>query len=109
MATLLLTTVLLPLVGAGFLILSPRLDVKRARSVALGVALATLALTLVLLAAFQTGVTTPQFAFESSKGVYGLSWMERPGIRFALGLDGISVWLFGLTSLLMITAIFASW
>ena len=35
--------------------------------------------------------------------------MDRPGIRFALGLDGISVWLFGLTSLLMITAIFASW
>ena len=35
--------------------------------------------------------------------------MERPDIRFSLGLDGISVWLFGLTTVLMITAIFASW
>ena len=32
-----------------------------------------------------------------------------PDIRFALGLDGLSLWLFVLTSLLMITAIFASW
>ena len=35
--------------------------------------------------------------------------MSRPGIRFALGLDGISLWLFVLTALLQITAIFASW
>ena len=32
-----------------------------------------------------------------------------PGIRFALGLDGLSLWLFALTTLLMITAIFSSW
>ena len=31
--------------------------------------------------------------------------MGRPDIRFALGLDGLSLWLFVLTSLLMITAI----
>ena len=34
---------------------------------------------------------------------------DRPDIRFALGLDGISLWLFMLTSLLMITAICALW
>ena len=108
MATLLVITVLLPLAGSLALFLSPRLDVRAARWTALGVTLATLALTLVLLLAFKAGVTAPQFAFES-EGHYGLSWMERPNIRFALGLDGLSVWLFGLTSLLMITAIFASW
>ena len=44
-----------------------------------------------------------------------LSWGEnssdapsRPDIRFALGLDGLSLWLFVLTSLLMITAICSS-
>ena len=35
--------------------------------------------------------------------------MPRFGVRFALGLDGISLWLFALTSLLMITAVFSSW
>jgi len=40
---------------------------------------------------------------------YGLSWVVQPDIRFALGLDGLSLWLFILTSILMITAIFASW
>ena len=35
--------------------------------------------------------------------------MIRPDIRFALGLDGLSLWLFVLTSILMITAICASW
>ena len=37
------------------------------------------------------------------------AWMPRFGVRFALGLDGISLWLFLLTSLLMITAVFSSW
>ncbi len=108
MATLLVFTVLLPMLGSLFLLLSPRLDVKTARAVALGTALATLALSLVFLLAFKTEVSTPQFAFlDGTK--YGLSWMERPDIRFSLGLDGLSLYLFGLTSLLMITAIFASW
>ena len=35
--------------------------------------------------------------------------MKGLGVRFALGLDGASLWLFVLTSLLMITAVFASW
>jgi NADH-quinone oxidoreductase subunit M len=109
MATLLLITVLLPLMGGAGLFLSPGLDMKTARSVALGTALATLALSLILILAFKADVTTPQFAFGPVEGPYGLSWMERPGIRFALGLDGLSVWLFGLTSLLLITAIFSSW
>lgn len=109
MATLLATTVLLPLLGALALFLSPHWDVKRARAFALGTALLTLAFSLILILAFRAGVTTPQFAFAGAGGRYGLSWMERPDIRFALGLDGISVWLFGLTSLLLITAICASW
>ena len=69
----------------------------------------TLALSLIFLLAFQSDVTTPQFAFAASDGRYGLTWIERPDIRFALGLDGLSLWLFCLTSLLMITAIAASW
>ena len=66
-------------------------------------------LSLTFLVAFRSDVTAPQFAFAASGGRYGLSWIERPDIRFALGLDGLSIWLFELTSLLMITAIAASW
>jgi NADH-quinone oxidoreductase subunit M len=69
-----------------------------------------------LLAAFHSEVAGPQFAFVGADGRYGLSWggyssetPDRPDIRFALGLDGISLWLFVLTSLLVITAICASW
>ena len=39
----------------------------------------------------------------------GLEWLGRPDIRFSLGLDGLSLWLFVLTSILMITSIGASW
>ncbi len=108
MATLLVLTVLLPLAGSLFLFLSPRLDMKKARAVALSVALVTLGFSLILMFVFKTGMAAPQFAFMDGEK-YGLSWMERPDIRFSLGLDGLSIWLFGLTSLLMITAIFASW
>ncbi|MFO0910312.1 MAG: NADH-quinone oxidoreductase subunit M [Isosphaeraceae bacterium] len=109
MATLLLITVLLPLAGSLALFLMPRLDHRSARVVALGTALATLFLTTILLFAFRSGVSGPQFSFVDSDGQLGLTWMDPPGIRFALGLDGLSIWLFALTSLLMITSIFASW
>lgn len=109
MATLLVLTILLPMAGALVLGMSPHLESKRARAIALGVALATLAASLILLAGFRTGIATPQFAFGPVDGPYGLTWIGRPDIRFALGLDGISLGLFALTSLLMITAIFSSW
>ena len=109
MATLLVITVLLPLIGSVVLILMPKLDKNQARNVALGFVLATLGLSLLFLLGFDPGETRPQFAFGPAEGPYGLGWMARPDIRFALGLDGLSFWLFLLTSLLMITAIFASW
>ena len=109
MATLLVITVLLPLLGGLVLVLTPRLDRNAARNIALGCTLATLGFSLILLLGFKTGVLNPQFAFGPESGPYGLSWMSRPDIRFALGLDGLSLWLFLLTALLMNTAVFSSW
>jgi NADH-quinone oxidoreductase subunit M len=116
MATLLVITVFLPIIGSVALVLMPRADDHRARVIALGIALATLAFSLILLAGFHSEVKDPQFAFGGADGRYGLSWggssseaPDRPDIRFALGLDGISLWLFVLTALLMITAICSSW
>jgi NADH-quinone oxidoreductase subunit M len=111
MEILLVITVLVPLAGAVVLALSPGLTYRQSRTFALATALLALGLTAVLLLAFRPGVATPQFALGGPDGPYGLRWMgtDRWTIRFALGLDGISVWLFGLTSLLLITAIFSSW
>jgi NADH-quinone oxidoreductase subunit M len=118
MATLLVITVFLPIIGSVALALIPRGDGRTARWVALGVALATLAFSLILLAAFRPEVDGPQFSTKTDGG-YGFSWAgnpadsvdspDRPDIRVAFGLDGLSLWLFMLTSLLMITAIFCSW
>jgi NADH-quinone oxidoreductase subunit M len=109
MAVLLVITVLLPLVGSLILFVSPGLEMRAARTLALAFAALALALSLLLIAAFRIDVVEPQFAFGPAAGPYGLAWLEPPGIRFALGLDGLSLWLFALTALLMLPAIFASW
>jgi NADH-quinone oxidoreductase subunit M len=128
MAMVLVVAVFLPLAGAVLLFANPGLDHRTARSIALGVVLATLALALVLAAAFDPGYTGPQFArvveVVSADGAvavegadpatreYGRRWIDvggGPGIRFALGLDGISLALFVLTAVLMVPSVFASW
>jgi NADH-quinone oxidoreductase subunit M len=109
MSLLLVLTVLLPMVGSVALFAMPQLPTRSARSLALGFTLATFGLSLLLLFAFQTDVAGPQFSAVDSDGKFGWGWMPRFGVRFALGLDGISLWLFLLTSLLMITSVFASW
>ena len=58
---------------------------------------------------FEADAVGPQFAFRGAMASSAWTWMPRFGVRFALGLDGISLWLFELTSLLMITAVFSSW
>jgi NADH-quinone oxidoreductase subunit M len=109
MAILLVITVLLPMAGSLVLFASPWLEKGAARTIAMVVALGALVFSLVLVAAFRPGVLDPQFAFGKVGGPYGLSWLDPPGIRFALGLDGISLWLFALTALLMLPALGASW
>ncbi len=91
MATLLVITVLLPLVASLILALGPKLDAHDARQIALAAALVTLGFSLVLLLGFRPQITSPQFAFVSADGRYGQSWLGRPDISFALGLDGLSL------------------
>jgi NADH-quinone oxidoreductase subunit M len=109
MATLLALTVFLPLIGALALVLLPGLDKGAARKIALGTSLVTFGLCLAILAGFDPDVTTPQFAAGPEGGPYGWSWLGRPDVRFALGLDGISIWLFVLTGMLTVTGVLASW
>ncbi len=117
MATLLVITVLLPFAGSLALWSMPRLDYRSARQVALGCVLATLALSLLMAALFEADRIGPQFALVDAQAggravTYGVPWLTAasgPGVRFALGLDGVSLSLFVLTALLMLPSVFASW
>ena len=101
MATLLLTTLLLPLAGA-LLLGGGRVASRRW---ALGVALVVFSMATVLVAEYPGG--TMPFAATEWKW---LDWAGAPiDIRFSIALDGLSLWLFGLTALLMIVAVLVGW
>ena len=109
MPLLLILTIMLPLAGAIVLFAGQaKMDRGTARNIALGVVLATLGIGLPLVFQFDNSVSGPQFAFGKA-GSWGLPWIGTPDIRLAFGLDGISIGLFALTNLLMVTAVCASW
>jgi NADH-quinone oxidoreductase subunit M len=99
MATLLLTTLLLPLAGA---VLLPG-DRALARRWALGVVLAVFGLAVILAAVFPGGVEP--FA-GTDVAVAKASPID---VRFSIALDGLSLWLYELTALLMIVAVAIGW
>jgi NADH-quinone oxidoreductase subunit M len=112
MATLLVVTILLPLLGGLGLLLAPRLDHTAARWIALATTLVTLVFSLVLVLAFQVEDPGAQFSYRGSDGHPGIPWVSigsGSGIRFALGLDGVALSLFALTALLLVTSVFSSW
>lgn len=109
-AILLQVAIFLPSAGALAIALAwprkPEAQQAASRFLALAAVLLTFALSGVLIAKFPAGsvefaVSTGAFWFGDARG--------GAEIQFSLGLDGLSLWLFGLTSLLMITAIAVSW
>jgi len=105
-ASLLLLTTFLPLAGALAMWQVGRFGVEFIRLTALFVTLVTFALAAVLVARFPGG--SGEFAVTEIPWVGG-----GPGslldIRFSLGLDGLGLWMFGLSALLMVTAVLVSW
>jgi NADH-quinone oxidoreductase subunit M len=110
--TLLDFVTLLPLLGALILFLRPGMPHRQARRFALVVGLLTLAGVIPFIARFDPVHSGPQFAWNHLDGHLGIPWLaigSGGGIRWALGLDGLSLWLYALTALLVLPAIFASW
>ena len=103
MSTLLLVTIFLPAFGAGIVWAVAPGGQKFVRAAALGVSLVTLFLAGLIVFQFPGG--TDVFAASSA------NWLHQPGIniQFSLGLDGLSVWMFGLSALLSVTAVLVSW
>ncbi|MES1204780.1 MAG: NADH-quinone oxidoreductase subunit M [Pseudomonadota bacterium] len=85
---------LLPLAGAALTMLVPREEEAIHRGIGLATALATFLASLLILGDFDAGKAG--FQLEVNKG-----WIDSLGIRFHLGIDGISLWLVLLTTFMM--------
>ena len=94
--------IFLPLLGAVLLGLVPKERVALLRYGALGVTLLTFALSLGLLARFDP--SEAGFQFQRS-----LEWIPEWGIAYTIGIDGVSLWMVMLTTLLVPLGVLASW
>jgi NADH-quinone oxidoreductase subunit M len=97
---ILTTLVLLPLIGAVVVALLPRSRPEVSRLVTIATMAATGVLSLWLLASFDTADAGFQFVSQHE-------WIERLGISWHLGVDGISLFLVVLTGLLFPLAVAA--
>src|SRR5262245_27317918 len=137
MHLLLLLTILIPLGGA--LMIAGLAEAGRpvVRTVALLTTLLTLALAATIVSQYEPPVpadpvlaelqaaerqTPYAYAADGSRpdefAVSKMTWLHAPAdgaagsgldLEFSLGLDGLSIWLFGLSALLMVTAVLVSW
>ena len=105
MPNLLTILILLPVAGALVLVLYSFVSSRREehyRWLALIATVATFAVSLLLLRG--AGVSGAEFRFEEN-----VSWIGAIGARYHLAVDGASLWLVLLTTLLMPIAILSSW
>lgn len=100
MLNLLALTVLLPLLGAAGIWAWSEGGRAAARLTALVTSLVTLACAGWLV-----------FHYPNGQEVFEYGWLRGSGIdvNFSLGLDGLSLWMFGLSALLTLTAVLVSW
>ena len=109
-ATLLLITICLPLGGALLLALASLARPEKAfpREVALIVSLLTLVLVGLVAWRFPADGVLPANGF----GAIHLPWLPPEmglDVSFSIALDGLGLWLFCLTPLLLLTAVLVSW
>src|SRR5688572_6858983 len=105
----LIITVFLPLAGALLVWLLGDTRQDTARRTALVVSLLTLGLAVFLTRAYIVAAKGAGEEFAVSDWV----WLGGAGapvnIHFSLGLDGLGLWLFGLSALLTVTSVLVSW
>lgn len=94
--------VLVPLIGAVLVATLPTNDHELAKRVALGVTIVEFAVFVMTWAAYDKGANGYQF-------VTSYKWIPQFGIHFSIGLNGISLPLVGLSTLLTAVVVLASW
>ena len=92
----------LPIIGAFFLAFFPKENEGAIKQTALAVAAADFLLSLFLWANFDNSTHKMQFELN-------ISWIESWGINYHIGLDGISLLLYVMTTFLTLICIIASW
>ncbi|MCC7086759.1 MAG: NADH-quinone oxidoreductase subunit M [Pirellulales bacterium] len=105
MPNLLIITIFLPLFGAIVAWILAARGKQAVRQSALVTSALTLAMAIGLLVQYWI-----ESRFEGSFAVREFDWFgTTANIRLSFGLDGLSVWLFGLSALLSFTAVLVSW
>src|SRR5438105_3915523 len=102
MTNILSWTIWLPIAAAVLLAFVPQRATNAIKSIGLVASLATYAVSLMILQRFQDGIGAFQLV-ESHE------WIPKWGIRYAIGVDGISLWLVLLTTLLTPVVFLSSW
>ena len=104
---LLLGTLFVPLVGVGVIWVVAPLGDRAVRWIALLVASVSLICSTAI-------VFSSEAATQAELAVTDVAWLANSSVtpldvRFHVGLDGLSLWMFGLSPLLTLTAILVSW
>ena len=104
---LLLGTLFVPLVGVGVIWVVAPLGDRAVRWIALLVASVSLICSTAV-------VFSSEAATQAELAVTDVAWLANSSVtpldvRFHVGLDGLSLWMFGLSPLLTLTAILVSW
>ncbi|MDL2284564.1 NADH-quinone oxidoreductase subunit M, partial [Oxalobacter sp. OttesenSCG-928-P03] len=90
------------LFGLAVLLAGKRVKPALARYIALVGSVLSLGISLLLVAGFDSGKSGMQFAEK-------VTWIERFQICYALGIDGISLWLVVLTAFILCIVVLSAW
>ena len=107
-STMLLATVFLPAVAALAMVAIDKLGRDAVRWVALAVTVVTVCMA-VPLVRNAIGASVGDEVASASVDIPWLPASSGIDVRLSLGLDGVSVWMFGLSALLMVTSVLVSW
>ena len=102
MTNVLSATLWLPMIAAVLLIFLPRDAVNAIKAIGLSASIATFVISLSVVQQFQDGIAGQQL-------IETRPWIPQWGINYSLGVDGISLWLVLLTTLLTPVVFLASW
>lgn len=102
MDNLLSVVLWLPTVAAVVLAFLPKRAIGAAKGLGLAAAIVTFLLSLGIVSGFEVG--NPGFQL-----VENVPWIDTFGIRYSLGVDGISLWLVMLTTLLTPVVLLSTW
>ena len=105
----LLLAIFLPLVGAGSMWVLAPLGDRWIRIAALVTTLITLLLVVGLVVQYPLDGATSESVFAETNADWISPVVGGLDIRFHIGLDGLGLWMFALSALLMLTSVLVSW